>query len=290
MHASLGGVHIIGKGEYNLVVAVVILEGHLRDGVPLLAGHIDDILVEGRLIAVDVGDKLPDTALIAHIVVLLLSRALVNGVDAQAGVQKGLLPHTGVEDIIVVHRGVGEHLWVGLKGDGGAVLVGISHHGDGLGHLAPGKLHLINFSVLMDLDLQPLAEGVDHAGAHAVETAGDLIAPAAEFAAGMQDGEDHLQGGKAGLRLYVHGYAAPVVRYGDDVALSDDDVNLVAVPGQRLVDGVVHDLVHQVVETGGGGGADVHTGALAHRLQALQDLNLAAAVLMLHLGAVLFQF
>ena len=38
----------------------------------------------------------------------------------------------------------------------------------------------------MDPDLQPLAQGVDHRGAHPVKTAGDLIAPAAELAAGME--------------------------------------------------------------------------------------------------------
>ncbi len=51
----------------------------------------------------------------------------------------------------------------------------------------------------------------------------------------------------------------------------DDDV--VAVAGQRLVDRVVDDLEHQVVQAGAVGGvADVHAGALAHRLQAFQDL------------------
>ena len=48
-------------------------------------------------------------------------------------------------------------------------------------------------------------------GAHAVQAAGDLVAPAAELAAGVQDGKDHLQGGLAGLGLDVHGDAAAVV-------------------------------------------------------------------------------
>ena len=44
----------------------------------------------------------------------------------------------------------------------------------------------------------------------------------------------------------------------------------VAVAGQRLVDGVVDDLEHHVVQTGAViGVADVHAGALAHRIEAL---------------------
>ena len=36
---------------------------------------------------------------------------------------------------------------------------------------------------------------------------------------------------------------------------------------------VVHNLIDQVVQAGLAGGADVHTRALAHRLQPLQDLD-----------------
>lgn len=188
-----------------------------------------------------------------------------------------------MEDVVVVDGGVGEHLGVGLKGDHGAPLFGIAGHGHLLGDLAPGEFHLIDLAVLVDLDLQPLAEGVDHAGAHAVEAAGHLVAAAAELTAGVEDGVDNLQGGPPGLGLDVHGDAAAVVGDGDDVALPDDDVDLVAVAGQGLVDGVVHDLIDQMVQAGGGSGADIHAGPLTDGLQALEDLDLRAAVFVLDL-------
>ena len=58
----------------------------------------------------------------------------------------------------------------------------------------------------------------------------------------------------------------------------DRDLDPVAVAGQRLVDGVVHDLPHQVVQAALAGGADVHAGALADRLEALEDLDRAGVV------------
>ena len=48
VHAALGGVDVVGEGDDGLVVAVVVLEGHLRHGVLLLAGHIDHVRVDGR--------------------------------------------------------------------------------------------------------------------------------------------------------------------------------------------------------------------------------------------------
>ena len=55
---------------------------------------------------------------------------------------------------------------------------------------------------------------------------------------------------------------------------------MVTVTGQSLIDGVIHDLVHQMVQTPLAGRADIHTGALAHSLQTFQDLDLAGVVFM----------
>ncbi|CDC74301.1 uncharacterized protein BN503_00904 [Oscillibacter sp. CAG:155] len=248
VHAALGGMHVVGKGQDGLVVAVVILHGHFRHGVALHAGHVDHVGVEGILGLVEPGDKLPDAALEAHVVLLLLARALVHGADAQAGVQEGLFPHAGVEGVIVVD-GVLKHLRVGLEGDGGAGMIRLAHHGHLLRDMAPGELHLIDLAVPVDLNREPLGEGVDHAGAHAVETAGNLVSAAAELAAGVEDGIDHLQGGTAGLGLDVHGDAAAIIHHGDGIAFVDLHQNVGAVARQGLVDGVIHNLVNQMMET-----------------------------------------
>ena len=57
-----------------------------------------------------------------------------------------------------------------------------------------------------------------------------------------------------------------------------DDLDAVAVAGQRLVDGVVDRLVDEMMQTVGAGIADVHRRTLAYRLEALQDLDVAGGV------------
>ena len=54
--------------------------------------------------------------------------------------------------------------------------------------------------------------------------------------------------------------------------------DLVAVARQRFVNGVVDHLVHQVVQTPGTCGADVHPRALANWLQPFENLDLLGAV------------
>ena len=56
------------------------------------------------------------------------------------------------------------------------------------------------------------------------------------------------------------------------------DLDVVAVARERLVDGVVDDLVDQVVQAALAGRADVHAGALADRLEPLENRDRAGVV------------
>jgi hypothetical protein len=114
-----------------------------------------------------------------------------------------------------------------------------------------------------------------------VQAARDLVAVRVELAAGVQFGHHDL--GRRALELVVFldagRDAAPIVEYRDGIVGVDGDHDLVAEAGQRLVDGVVHHLEHHVMQAGAiGGVADVHARALAHRLEALQDLDGIRAV------------
>ena len=105
-----------------------------------------------------------------------------------------------------------------------------------------------------------------------MQAAGDLVAAAvAELAAGVQDGQHDLDGRALLLLHDPDGDAAAVVDDRDGVVGVDRDVDARAVAGERLVDGVVDDLVDEVVQPAHAGRADVHAGSLAHRLETLED-------------------
>ena len=81
-----------------------------------------------------------------------------------------------------------------------------------------------------------------------------------------------------GLGVLVDRDAAAVVDDGDEVVRLDACDDCVADARQRLVDGVVDDLVIEVVQAALIGAADVHAGALANRLQPFEDLDRAGVV------------
>ena len=121
-----------------------------------------------------------------------------------------------------------------------------------------------------------VGQGVDDRDAYAVQTAGDLVALAAELAAGVQDGEDDLDRRLLELGVLVDRDASAVVGDADRVVRVDDDIDVGAVAGERLVDGVVDDFVDEMVQALRARGADVHAGPLADGLEPFEYLDVFA--------------
>src|SRR5208337_836112 len=163
---------------------------------------------------------------------------------------------------------------------------GLSQFAGGLAlrvRLLPGE------TVAPDFQFQFFAKRVDATHANAVQSSGDLVGVAVELAARVQRGHNDLRGGNF-FAVDVHvidGNAAPVIHYGDGVVEVNRDVDLVGVAGERLVDRVVHDFVHQVMQTEFTGRADVHGGTLAHRFHAAEDFDRVGGVVSIGRFAVL---
>ena len=132
--------------------------------------------------------------------------------------------------------------------------------------------------VPLDVDLQPGRERVDDRDTDAVQSTGHRIGVAVELSAGMQHGEDDLDGRLLLLGVHADGHSSAVVGHPDRAVGEQGHLDPVAVAGQGLVDGVVDDLPHQVVQSPLAGRTDVHTRTFANSFQALEDLNRICSV------------
>ena len=273
VHAALGRVYVVCEGDECFTVPVVILQRDLRDRVALRAGEVYHILMDGVFVIVEVGDEFAYAALVAELFPLLLPLALVAQGDGQPAVQKRLLAHARVQYLIVVDRVV-EHLGVWLEADGRAALVRGAELCDMLHYIAAREFHAVALAVLAYLDLQPLRERIHNGRAHAVQTAGHLVSPAAELTAGVQHREHDLKRALARLLLNIDRNAAAVILHADNVALLYRHVYMRAEPGERFVDGVIHNFIHEVVKPGRRGRPDIHARALSHRLKTFKHLYL----------------
>ena len=172
-----------------------------------------------------------------------------------------------------------EHLGIGTERRPGAAPLGLGAKlRDGLLRLAALVLLHPDVPVARRLDAQPLGQRVDDAHADAMEAAGNLVAAAAELAAGVEDRVDDLERVLAGLVL-ADRHPAAVVLHDHRAVRLDRHRDLRREAGHRLVDRVVDDLPHQVVEAAFVGRADVHAGAAANGFEALEDLDAGRRVI-----------
>ena len=112
-----------------------------------------------------------------------------------------------------------------------------------------------------------------------MQAARDLVGRVIELTAGVQDRHNDLERRNLFDGMLVDGDASPVVDDRDGVVGVDRHLNLGAETGHGLVNGVVNDLPHQVMQAAGARRADVHARALTNGLETFENLNLAAIVI-----------
>ena len=275
MGAALARVDVVGEGEEALLVPVVVLQGDLDLDIVLLALEEEHLRMDGRLVLVQVLDELDDAALVEEGVRALV--ALVLDDDLEPLVEEGQLAEP-VGERVEGERGLLEDLAVRLEADDRAVLGGLlSRREVALRHTELVALgpHL---ALTADLQLEPFRERIDDRYADTVEAAGNLVGGMLELAARVEHGEDDLGRRLARLLVGVHGDAASVVADGAGAVRVQDDLDAVGEAAHRLVDGVVHHLVHEVMQAIGARVADVHGRALPDGLEALQNLDVARRI------------
>ncbi len=125
-----------------------------------------------------------------------------------------------------------------------------------------------------DAQIEHGGQRIHHRHADAVQPARHLVGVLVELAAGMQPGHDDLGGRDAFFGMDVDGNAAAVVAHRAGAVGVERHAHRVAIAGERLVDGVVDDLVDHVMQARAVVGvADIHARALAHGIEPAQHLD-----------------
>ena len=112
-----------------------------------------------------------------------------------------------------------------------------------------------------------------------MQSARVLVVLIREFAARMQTSQDQLDTRDFFLRVLVNGHAAAIVVDLDRAILVDRDFNLLAVTCKCFVDGVIDDLMRQVIRPGRVG---IHTRPTPDRFESTEDFDVRSIVSLSH--------
>ena len=105
-----------------------------------------------------------------------------------------------------------------------------------------------------------------------MQTTGNSVGLGVKLAAGVQLSHNHLHRRHA-RRVHFDRNTTAVIADLNAAVFQQSDLNIGGVTRHRLVDGVVYNLPHQVVQATLTSRANVHTRPLTHGLEALEDGN-----------------
>ena len=281
MRAAFGRVDVVREAVRRLRVRVVPLQRDLDDDAVALARHEDRLLVDGRLVLVQELDELADAAFVQERVAACPSRS--SSIVIVTPAFRNASSRSRCESVSKLKSVVSKTSRIGLERDLRAALFGRAGHVEVAGRLAALVPLLVHVAVAPDLELEPLGQRVDDRDADAVQTAGDLVRGVLELAAGVQHRQHDFRRRPAAL-VHVHRNAAAVVDDRDRPVDVNRDVDVAAEAGQRFVDRVVDDLVHEVVQTRRTGRPDVHRRPLADGFEAFEDFDFVGAVVVRSAG------
>ena len=290
VHPTFGGRDAVRIRVQTLVVSGVPLPRDLDLAFGPAVAVRADVLEQRLLGAVQVGDEVDDAGVVLEHLGVLVPRPLVVEHDRETTVQ---VRH----HLEPLHHGRGaeldllEHVGVGPERDRRAREPALrrphflqrslrhTRPHDTTARLLGRVLLAVRRAVAVDLEHGALRQRVHHRHADAVQPTGHLVAAAPELPARVQRRHHDLRRRLAlVLRVLVHRDAPAVVDHPHGAVGEQRHVDAVAVPGHRLVDRVVHDLPHEVVQARRPGRSDVHTGPLAHRVQAFEDVDVLGRV------------
>src|SRR5215510_12934766 len=220
-------------------------------------------------------DKGDNTALVEELV-FFLAPLVLDG-DFDSSIQKRQLAQS-LRKNVKAKLGGFEDLAIGLKGDPRPALLGFSNFRQTSLRLAPLVALLINSAVALDLDFQSLRQSVNHRNTYAVQTTGNLVRSFIELTTCVELGKHNFCGGDFFRLMNVHRNSTTIVDHRDAIIDVNRDINLVAITGQSLVNGVVHTFIHEMMKSPFTGVTDVHSGALSDRFQPFQNFYVIRSI------------
>ena len=179
--------NVVRVAEHRFCIRIVPLHGHFHPYCSFLGTKPENGGVNAGARAIQVFHELLQPALVLEHIGL--GFALVDELDAYAGIQERQLAQSLGEDL-VVEGDVREDGRTRLEAHHRALLGGVAGDGQRRDRVTQAEFHLVGFAVAIDGEPQVVRQRVDHRHADAMQAAGDLVRAVIELTAGMQHGHD----------------------------------------------------------------------------------------------------
>ena len=133
----------------------------------------------------------------------------------------------------------------GLRRSGFSGFFTTNQFGNGVAAVSKG--HPPYVSLPANLRINTRGQGIHNRNTHTVKTTGNRVTATAELTARVQDGHNDLDCWLVLSRVLINGNTASVIDNANAAIGQDRDLNVVCVASQGFVNGVIYNLIHQVM-------------------------------------------
>ena len=289
MRAAIALRDVVGEAQDVFVIAVIPFQRDFNGNAIALPGNRNGIGKEWCLGAIQPFHKGGNPTFIIQLNFLLFGMARVDQEQANARVQKGEFAKAMLQ-LVKIKLGDLERVWAWQEGHARAALgptpIIIARRADDLERrhgIAMLKLHIMLLPIAPDRQVEPDRQRVDNGHANAVQAArhliGIVVGRVFKLPACVQLRHDDFGGRHAFFGVNIGWDAAPIILNRDRSIGIELDDHPVAMAGQRLVNRIIRDLKHHMVQARTIIGiANIHARALTHRIKAFENLDRVSAI------------
>ena len=273
---------VVGEAQDVFVIAVIPFERDVDRHIVARAVDGNRLRHQRDLVAVEIFDEGGDAALIIELDGLHVFMPGITQEQPHARIQERQFA-IAMFELVEIKFGDLERRGRGEKGNLRALFGRGADNLQRGDRIAKGKTHVMFLPVAPDGEVEPFAQRIDHRHANAVQAAryliGIVVRRVFKLSARVQLGHDDFGSRHAFLGMDAGRDAAAIIFDRDRPIGVQRNVDPVAMPGQRLVNRIVRYLEHHVVQARSVVGvADIHAGAFAHCIKALEHLDRICAI------------
>ena len=213
-----------------------MLKGNFNQDAVLFPFTVNDIIIQRRLAAVQIADKLLDSSLIVERVLPRGIFPLIGQGNLQPLCQESCLTQPLLQCIVIKDRRL-KHFRVRHKGNLGPGKIGIALSGDLqlVTDLSSLIALLVDLSLFENLHFQIFRKRVYNRCSDAMQSPGNLVSSSAELSAGVEHGKYDLNSRLSRLRVDADRDSAAVIDHCNGIIRMYNDADMSAVSGQGFI-------------------------------------------------------
>ena len=138
------------------------------------------------------------------------------------------------------------------------------------------------FSILKDLNFQPIRKCINNGCTYPMKTSGYFISPTAKFTAGMKNCKYNFNSRFTGFMINTGRNTTTIIHNSNRIILINSYFNGITISCQGFIHGIVYNFIYKMMKTSDRSTTNIHTRSFTNCFKTFQYLDLIRSIFSAH--------